>query len=187
MPVWCFLLTMKASSEDTWRESLPRLHWQFQKVFKWGILLLETCVCVWLHCVWLCNPMDCSPPGSPVHGILQARALEWVAIPFFRGSSRPTDQSWVSCIAGGFFTIWATREAQGRYSSYRLLKMGFTTLLIQTTPQDKKKMDIRYNLVEDFSHLWPLLSNHPFPNGYYISVLHTTYTTTYISFATLWK
>ena len=58
--------------------------------------------------------MDCSPPGSSVHGIIQARILEWVAIPFSRGSSWPRDQTWVSCIAGRFFTIWATREAHGK-------------------------------------------------------------------------
>ena len=46
----------------------------------------------------------CSPPGSSVHGILQARILEWVAIPFFKGSSRPRDQTWVSHIVGRFFT-----------------------------------------------------------------------------------
>ena len=57
----------------------------------------------------LCNSMDCSPP---VHGILQARILEWAAIPFSRGSSQPRDRTQVSCIAGGFFTNWATREAQ---------------------------------------------------------------------------
>ena len=45
------------------------------------------------------------------HGILQARVLEWVAIPFSRGSSQPRDWTWVSCIAGRFFTSWATREA----------------------------------------------------------------------------
>ena len=56
--------------------------------------------------------MDCSPPGSSVHGVLQARILEWVAIPFSRGSSQPRDRTQVSCIAGGFFTSWATREAQ---------------------------------------------------------------------------
>ena len=72
--------------------------------------------------VWLfCNPMDCSPPGTSVHGILQARILEWVAIPFSRGSSPPRDWTWVSwnsCIAGRFFTIWATREGPkaGAYS-----------------------------------------------------------------------
>ena len=55
--------------------------------------------------------MDCSPPGSSVHGILQAWMLEWVAMPSSRGSSQPRDQTQVSHIAGGFFTIWATREA----------------------------------------------------------------------------
>ena len=63
----------------------------------------------------LCDPMDCSPPGTSVHGALQARTLEWVAIPFSRESSQPRDQTWVSCIAGGFFTIWVTREAQSFY------------------------------------------------------------------------
>ena len=55
--------------------------------------------------------MDCSPPGSSVHEILQTRILEWVAIPFSRGSSQPRDWTLVSCIAGRFFIIWATREA----------------------------------------------------------------------------
>ena len=57
------------------------------------------------------EPMDWSPPGFSVHGLIQAGIHEWVAIPFSRGSSRPRDWTWVSCIAGGFFTIWATREA----------------------------------------------------------------------------
>ena len=51
-----------------------------------------------------CNPMDCSPLGSSVHGISQARILEWVAIPFSRESSQPRDQTHISCIAGGVFT-----------------------------------------------------------------------------------
>ena len=61
----------------------------------------------------LCHPMDCSPPDSSIHGISQARILEWVAIPFSRGSSPPKDQTWVSCIAGRFYANWATREAPG--------------------------------------------------------------------------
>ena len=56
--------------------------------------------------------MDCSPPGFSVNRILQARILEWVAIPFSRGSSQPRDWTQVSCIASRFFTVWATREAQ---------------------------------------------------------------------------
>ena len=61
-------------------------------------------------CPTLFDRMDCSPPGSSVHGVLQARILEWVAIPFSR-SSRARDRTWVSYIAGRFFTIWATRKA----------------------------------------------------------------------------
>ena len=62
-------------------------------------------------CPTLCSPMDCGLPGSSVHGIFQARTLEWVAMPFSRGSSWPRHPTWVSLIAGRFFTIWATGEA----------------------------------------------------------------------------
>ena len=50
-------------------------------------------------CLMLCNPMDCSPPGSSVHGISQARILEWIAISFLRRSSRPRNQTHVSCVS----------------------------------------------------------------------------------------
>ena len=73
-------------------------------------------------CVTLCNPVDCSPPGSSVHGILQARILEWVFIPFSRGSSWPRDQTQVSCIAGDFFTDWAN--------------IGLTKKFVQVFPWD---------------------------------------------------
>ena len=69
-------------------------------------------VLVTQSCLTLCDHMDYSLPGSSVRGILQARILEWVAISFTRGSSRPRLHTWVSCIAGSFFTVWATREAQ---------------------------------------------------------------------------
>ena len=55
-------------------------------------------------CPTLCDAMDCSPPGSSLHGIFQARILKWVAIPFFGGSSQPGNGTWVSDIAGRFFT-----------------------------------------------------------------------------------
>ena len=55
-------------------------------------------------CLTLCDPMDCSLLGSSVHGILQTRILEWVAIPFSRRSFPPRDQTPVSCTAGRFFT-----------------------------------------------------------------------------------
>ena len=57
-------------------------------------------------CPTLGDPMDCSPPGSSVRGILQARILEWVAMPSSRGSSRPRDRSQVYPVAGRFFTIF---------------------------------------------------------------------------------
>jgi len=57
-------------------------------------------------CLTLCDPMDCSLPGSSVHGIFQARVLEWGAIAFSRRSSRPRDRTWVSLIVGRRFTIW---------------------------------------------------------------------------------
>ena len=70
------------------------------------------CVCMLLalSCPALCNPMDCSLPDSSVHRILQARILEWVAIPFSRRSSWPRGRTWASHIAGRFFTIWATGD-----------------------------------------------------------------------------
>ena len=69
------------------------------------ILFMHVCVLVAQSCPTLCNPMDGSPPGSSVHGILQARILKWIAIPFSRRSSQPRDQTRVSCIAGRFFTV----------------------------------------------------------------------------------
>ena len=68
-----------------------------------------------------CDPMDCSLPGSPVHGILPARILEWVAISFSRVFSQPRNWTQVSWIAGRFFTNWATaREAP--YNKMYILK-----------------------------------------------------------------
>ena len=61
-------------------------------------------------CPTLCDPMDCSLPGSSVCGILQARILEWVAISSSRGSSRPRDGNQVSCIIGGSSSVRATKE-----------------------------------------------------------------------------
>ena len=58
----------------------------------------------------LCDPMDCSPPGFSLHRFLQSKVLEWVAIPFSRGSSQPQDWTQISCIASRFFAVWASRE-----------------------------------------------------------------------------
>ena len=63
-------------------------------------------------CLTLCDPMDCSLPGSSVHGIFQAIVLEWIAISFSRGSSQPRNRTRVSRIVDKRFTVWATREVQ---------------------------------------------------------------------------
>ena len=68
-------------------------------------------VLVTQSCPALCDPMDWSPPGSSVPGILQTGILEWVVIPFSRGSSQPRDRTQVSCLVGRFFTILATKKA----------------------------------------------------------------------------
>ena len=85
----------------------------------WLYIILKVKVLVTQSCLTLCNHLDCSPPGSSVHGILKARILEWVAISFSRGSSRLRDRTQFYCFAGRFFSIWATREAH--MLSYRML------------------------------------------------------------------
>jgi len=97
------------------------------------------CVCVLVgqSCLTLCDPTDCSPPGFSVHGILQARILDWIAIPFSRGTSQPRNRTLVSCMAGRFFTIWATamvnnftlelREKSSTHWISLLKKVGETT------------------------------------------------------------
>ena len=78
---------------------------------------------VTLSCVQLfCNPLDYSMPGSPVHGISQARILEWVAISFSRGSSPPRDQTWVSCITGCFCTAEPPGKPQQSFAGKKILK-----------------------------------------------------------------
>ena len=69
------------------------------------VLVIQSCPTLW-------DSTNCSPTGSSVHGILQARILEWVAIPFSRGFSWCRDLTWVSCLAGRFFTVWAIGRAK---------------------------------------------------------------------------
>ena len=72
-------------------------------------------------CLTLYNSVNCNPPGSSVHGISQAKILEWVAMPSSRGPFRPRDQTQVSCIAGRVFTIWDNKEALGTWIYIKLL------------------------------------------------------------------
>ena len=86
---------------------------KFDVIFIWKVLSTFE-VKKWSEVAQLCptlwDPMDCSLPSSSVHGIFQARVLEWVAISFSRESSRPRGRTQVSRIVGRRFTMWATRE-----------------------------------------------------------------------------
>ena len=76
------------------------LTYKYSSIYTCGILHIHAVLCLVTQIMFdSCDPMDCSPPGSSVHGILQIRILEWVAIPFSRWSSQPRDLTWVSCIA----------------------------------------------------------------------------------------
>ena len=76
-------------------------------------------------CPTLCYPMDCSLLGSSVHGVFQARVLEWGAISFSRRSSRPRDWTQVSHIVGRCFVVWATREVSNTEGGVKKKKMGW--------------------------------------------------------------
>ena len=95
----CFHATL--SIRPTLYFPSPYIH----SLFSMSMSRLKLKVLVTPSCPILCNPMDCSPRGSSVHGIFQARILEWVAIPFSRGSSLPRDRTQVSHNVGRFFTI----------------------------------------------------------------------------------
>ena len=80
-------------------------------------------------CPTLCNPVDCSPPGSSVHGIHQARVLGWVAVPFSRGSFWIRGQTQVSCSAYRLFTIWTIREIPKQiFCVYTVLALAKNTI-----------------------------------------------------------
>ena len=105
----------QACAEDLWQEEA------------WSMREPERRLPGWLKwsevtqlCPTLCDPMDCSLLRSSVHGIFQARVLEWVVISFSRGSSWPGDQTQVSCTVSRRFTIWATRQVPGwlEYSNH---------------------------------------------------------------------
>ena len=102
--------------------SFPHIYELFIN-FSYNLCKKKVKVLATSSCPTLCYSMDYSLPGSSVHRILQARILQWVAIPFSRGFSQPRDWTWVSCLAGRFFLIWATREVL-----YCLMRMLLTQL-----------------------------------------------------------
>ena len=83
-------------------------------------------------CPTLCAPTDCSPPGFSLQGILQARILEWIAISFSRGTSQPRGWTLVSCIAGRFFTVWATGKSMCFTMFLHLLENQYNHIVLRT-------------------------------------------------------
>ena len=134
-------MTLK-SMYDSWIGKIPwRRKWQPSPVFLPGeshgqtslvteqsdvtehihkITFIYPAISTYMHaqsCQTLCDSMDCSPPGSSVPGIFQAKILDWVAIPFSRGSSQPRGQTQVSCAAGWFFLMF---EPPGKPLSFNM-------------------------------------------------------------------
>ena len=107
----CSTLEIYKSYTSSWSRT-DVLQKRFCFVLAGSIVKMYFVIVAW-SCLSLCNPMDCSSPGSSVHGILQARILEWVAMPSSRESSWPRDWIRVSCIGRQILYYWATWEAQG--------------------------------------------------------------------------
>ena len=113
LPIYCIQtgeISYPLLKVDTYKKGrISRLIWN---------ITMQCFACVHTQLIQLyltlCDPMDSSPSGSSVHGILQARIFEWASMTSSRGFSWPRNQtcvSWVFCIAGEFFTFWATWEA----------------------------------------------------------------------------
>ena len=133
-------------------------------------LAMHPCMLSLKSCSTLCNSMDCSPPGFSVHGILQAKILEWVAMPSSKGSSRPRETQ-VSGLAGRFFSIWATREAQFSHS-YTKLSLVISLMLKNLYYVQVERR--RIFLLKVRTH--PLLGTHTYTcmyTGTYTTHIHT--------------
>ena len=112
-------------------------------------------------CLTLFDPVDCSLPGSSIHGILQARILEWVAISFSRGSSRPRYQTWISCIAGRHFTLWATREGVESKKGYKWIYLQNRNRV--TDVENKLNGSVQFSCLVVSDSLRPHESQHARP------------------------
>ena len=123
-------------------------------------------------CPTLCDPMDCSPPGSSVHGISQAWILEWVAVSFSRGSSWPRDRTRVSRIVGRRFTVWATREV---HQKHRRVVVCFKRMSVE--------IFYRWNLLPrsqlaNYMHSWRQEAAKKGPTGKYLGYpIRSSYST----------
>ena len=124
-----------------------------------GPALFPSMCSVAQSCLTLCDPMDCSPPGSSVHGIFQARILEWVAISSSRGSFWPRDWTCVSCIAGRFFNA---EPLGGGVVSCISQCPGLTTRNVCWLP------GLREQICRSWREFWPLRAP-----GCFVTFIHT--------------
>ena len=111
---------------------------------------MNVCVLSPFSLVWLCDPMDCSPPGSSGHGILQARILEWVAMPSSRGSSWPRERTHISCI--GKWVLYHLCHLRGPTTErpHSSLKDSSVLLRQVTLPEAKHSLLIVSHLLSAF-------------------------------------
>ena len=114
----------------TSKTKASKVDWIGLRSFALSIILTHVCAKSLQSCLTLCDPMDCSLPGSSVLGILQIRMLKWFAIPSYRGSSQSRDQTQISCIAGGLLLPLSHWEVHIHLTSRQL---ATTSLSILTT------------------------------------------------------
>ena len=124
--------------------------------------MFNVCSCSVAKLYTLCDPMDCSPPGSSVHGIFQARILESVAISSSRGSSWPRYQtcvSYISHIGGQILYHWATWETQFPISQQHLIHVDQRHLHLCSHYKEKKLFTKFSPIIESLSIIWSLSKN----------------------------
>ena len=125
----------------------------------------DFCVCVLVtqSCPILCDPMNCSPRGSSVHGIRPERSLERTVISFSSGSCHPRDRTWISCIIARFFTVWATREAQLWFGNKQIHKSSKNDSKIKKVLMGFKQHSVQFSCSVLSDSLRPQESQHARP------------------------
>ena len=163
-----FLHNCSASQKSLNLTSWNLIHFSYSCIFYFldchcGINIKQISSGLKVKVIQLC-PTLCGPMDYTVHRILQARILEWVASPFSRGSSQPRAWTQVSCIAGGFFTSWATREAQEYWSGLPIpspaslpgpgIKPGSPALQVDILPTERSGKPNQMSVFPYFTQLY---------------------------------
>ena len=118
---------------------------------------LCVCVCLCVPCPTLCSPIGCSPPGSSVQRIFQARILEWVAISSSMGSSQHRDQTWVSCIGSRFFYHWVAYKAPSVWMGEVLIHSSSPFIREDKTDRETRDQKLPNTNLAPFANLETLV------------------------------